>query len=140
MGGREGQRLEQDLRPEALGRAGGAVLAQLGCKGPLAVQSGLRCWGGRLGKRALARTARSGHWFGVKRPVQEDNEGQWASYTRGRWDRTIPRDGRADGGEHVASAPPASLTGETRRVTLSTWHGGARCRASCSILVSDERS
>ena len=46
MGGGEGQRLEQDLRPEALGRAGGAVLAQLGCRGPLAVQSGLRCRGG----------------------------------------------------------------------------------------------
>lgn len=140
MGGGERQRLEQDLRPEALGRAGRAVLAQLGCRGPLAVQSGLRCQGRRLGKRALARTARRGHSFGVKRPMKETSEGQWASYTRERWDRTIPRDGRADGGERVASPPPPSLTGETRRVTLSTWHRGARCRASCFILVGDEHS
>lgn len=34
----------------------------------------------------------------------------------------------------------SSLTGETRHVTLSTWHGGAGRRAPCSILIGDERS
>lgn len=134
MGGEESQRLEQDLRPEALGRAGQAVVAQLGCRGPLAVQSGLRCRGRRLSKRALAGTARRRHWFGVKRPVKEANGGQWASYTRERWDRTILRNGRA---EHIASPPPPSLTGETRHVML---HGEARRRASCFLLIGDERS
>lgn len=46
VGGGERQRLEQDLRPEALGRAGRAVVAQLGFRGPLTVQTGLGVGGG----------------------------------------------------------------------------------------------
>lgn len=137
MGSGERQRLEEDLRPEALGRAGWAELwpswaagAQWQFRGSSGVRGG-----------SWARGLRPGLLGGALVWGEETREGgQWASYTRERWDRTILRNRRADRGQRVASPPPPSLTGKTQHVTLSTWHGGARRKASCFILIGDERS
>lgn len=92
----------EDLRPEAKGRAGRAESWPSWAAGAQ--------WQFRGGSGVRGGGWARGLWPGLLRGAlvrgEETREGgQWVSYTRERWDRTILRNRRADGGQRLAFPP-----------------------------------